>query len=137
MGNPNQVVSTEIWREGRAVSVTLEYPNGARCVASWVDLSDLWDFKETLEIYGDTKRVILSYPTGFARGLLSSVVIQGVDDSGTTYRTEPAVAWESAFVRELRHFHDCIVNGTACRTPVESARNDISLIIDIIKRYLK
>jgi predicted dehydrogenase len=106
-------------------------------VATWVDLSDLWDFKETLEVYGDDKRVIVSYPTGFARGILSTVTIQGIDARGITYRQEPAIDWESAFVRELRHFHDCITNGTPSRTSVESARNDIALIIDIIKRYLE
>lgn len=136
LGQPSEVVSADIWREGRAITITLAYPNGARCVASWVDLSNLWDFKETLEIYGDDKRVIVSYPTGFARGILSTVTVQGVDGRGVTYRLEPAIDWESAFRRELRHFHDCIVNDRPCRTPVESARDDIALIIDIIKRYL-
>ena len=135
LGIPSQVVSTDIWQEGRAVTMTLAYPNGSRCVASWVDLPDLWDFKETLEVYGDDRRVIVSYPTGFSRGILSTVTIQGVDAQGTTYRHEPAIDWESAFVRELRHFHACITDGTPCRTPIEEARNDIALIIDIIKRY--
>jgi predicted dehydrogenase len=135
LGLPNQVVHTEIWREGRALTFTLAYPGGGRCVASWVDLSNLWDFKETLEIYGDDKRVILSYPTGFARGILSTVTVQGIDEKGTTFRQEPALDWESPFVRELGHFYECIVNDTPCRTPVESARDDIALIIDIIKGY--
>ena len=134
-GMPSEVVNVDIWRGGGAVTFTLAYPNGARCVASWVDLPDLWDFRETLEVFGDDKRVSLSYPTGFARGVPSAVVVQGVDEGGVTYRKEPALAWEGAFVRELRHFHDCIVNGTPCRTPVESARGDISLIVDIIRRY--
>jgi predicted dehydrogenase len=136
MGVPQRVVSTEIWEEGRAVTITFEYANDARCVATWVDLPNLWDFKETLEIYGDNQRVLVSYPTGFARGILSTVTIRGSDPNGRAYRQEPAVDWESAFRRELRHFHDCIVNGTPCYTSVESARHDIALIIDIIKRYL-
>jgi len=136
LGVPSEVVSTEIWQDGRAVTTTLAYPNGARCVASWVDLSDLWDFKETLEVYGDDKRVLVSYPTGFSRGILSTVTIQGVDEAGVSYRKEPAIDWESAFSRELRHFHACIVEGTSCRTSVASARDDIGLIIDIVKRYL-
>ena len=135
LGLPSAVVSAEIWQEGRAVTFTLVYPNGARCVATWIDLPDLWDFKETLEIYGDARRVLLSYPTGFARGMLSSLVIQGTGGDGTAHRTEPAVDWESAFLRELRHFHECIVDGTANRTPLAAARDDISLIIDIIGRY--
>ena len=96
---------------------------------------DLWDFRETLEVYGDRRRVLVSYPTGFARGILSRVVLQGTDDRGTAYRTEPAVDWESAFLRELLHFHECITTGVPNRTPLVDARADIKLIIDIVKRY--
>ena len=135
LGMPSRVVSTEIWREGRAITYVLEYPGGYRCVASWVDLVDLWDFKETLEIYGDGKRVILSYPTGFSRGQLSRVTIQGIDTTGTSYRSEPAIAWDNAFVQELRHFHACITTGATCHTSIASARDDIALIIDIIRCY--
>ena len=135
LGQPTKVVSTEIWRNGRAITITLEYANGARGVASWVDLSNLWDFHETLEIYGDDKRVLVTYPTGFARGVLSTVTVQGIDERGTSYRKEPNIDWETAFKRELRHFHDCVVDGVPCRTPVESARYDIALIIDMIKAY--
>ena len=135
LGVPDAVVSTEIWREGRAVTFTLEYPGGARCVATWIDLPELWDFRETLEVYGDRQRVLLSYPTGFARGILSRLVVQGTDERGSAYRSEPAVDWESAFLRELRHFHECIVTGVPNRTPLAAARDDIRLIIDIVKRY--
>lgn len=135
LGLPAHIVSSEIWFDGRAVTFTLVYPNGARCVASWIDLPDLWDFRETLEVYGDDKRVLVTYPTGFARGILSTVTVQGIDPNGVSYRTEPAIDWESAFVRELRHFHACITEGATCRTPVASARDDIALIIDIIAAY--
>jgi predicted dehydrogenase len=136
LGLPNAVVSTEIWNGSRGVTIVFEYPSGARCVATWVDLPDLWDFQETLEVYGDDKRVMVSYPTGFARGILSEVTVQGIDADGTTFRKQPAIAWESAFVRELRHFHHCIIEGTSPRTSVESARVDIALIIDIINSYI-
>jgi predicted dehydrogenase len=135
LGLPSRVVSADIWLDGRAVTMTLEYPNGARCVASWVDLPNLWDFKETLEVYGDDKRVIVAYPTGFARGVLSTVTVQGIDERGVTYKQEPAIAWESAFMRELRHFHACIVDGTPCRTSVQQAKEDISFIISVIEHY--
>jgi predicted dehydrogenase len=136
LGLPSRVVSTEIWRDGRAITYTLEYPNGARCVASWVDLSNLWDFQEWLEIYGDDKRVLLGYACGFARSVLSRVIVQGIDENGTTYKKEPNIDWDNAFLAELRHFHECIVDGVPCHTPIESARDDVQLIIDIIKRYL-
>lgn len=135
LGSPSEVISAEVWSEGAGVNIVLGYPNGARCVATWVDLPNLWDFKETLEIYGGEKRVLVSYPTGFSRGILSEVTIQGIDEDGTTYRKKPAVEWESAFVRELRHFHACITEGITCYTPLESAKKDIELIINIVKCY--
>ena len=136
LGVPSRVVGTEIWNAGRAINTILDYTSGARCVASWVYLAGVWDFKETLEVYGDRKRVIVSYPTGFARGILSTVTVQGIDPDGTSYRKEPAIEWESAFSRELRHFHECIRRGTPTRTSVASARGDIALIIDIVKAYI-
>ena len=137
LGSPSQVVSAEVWSEGRGVTIVFGYPNGARCVATWVDLPDLWDFKETLEVYGDKKRVLVSYPTGFSRGILSDVTIHGIDADGTTYSKTPAIEWESAFVRELRHFHACITEGKTCYTSLASARDDIALIIDIVRCYVQ
>ena len=136
LGMPDRVVSTEIWQQGRGISIVLEYPIGARCVATWVDLPDLWDFRETLEVYGDAKRVLLSYPTGFARGIPSAVTVQEIDSGGTASVRQPAIDWESAFSRELRHFHACITDGAPNRTPVADARHDVALIIDIIGAYL-
>lgn len=136
MGLPVEIVGTDIWLDGRAFTTTLAYANGARCVATWVDLPDLWDFQESLEIYGGNKRVILEYPTGFSKGQLSRVTVQGIDAAGVSYRRQPAIAWDSAFVRELRHFHACIVDGVPCRTPLSDAKLDVALIIDIVKRYL-
>ena len=135
-GQPKEVVSTEIWNQGRAINTLLAYPNGARCAASWIDLPKVWEFTETLEVYGDTARTLLTYPSGFARGVLSQVTIHGIDSEGRSFRREPAVEWEIAFVRELRHFHACITEGIPCRTPVDEARKDIQLVIDIVKAYL-
>lgn len=136
LGIPNKIHSSDIWFNGRAVTMNLEYANGSRCVASWIDLPELWDFHETLEVYGDDKRVIVTYPTGFApRGMLATVTVQGIDADGVHYKKEPKIDWESAFSREIRHFYDCIRNGASCRTPIESAREDIALIIDIVKSY--
>ncbi|MFZ1757415.1 MAG: Gfo/Idh/MocA family oxidoreductase [Caldilineaceae bacterium] len=136
MGLPTEIVSTEIWLDGRAFTTTLAYANGARCVATWIDLPELWDFQESLEIYGGNKRVILEYPTGFSKGHISKITIQGIDEVGVTYRKQPAIDWDSAFVREMRHFHSCITEGTACRTPLSDAGLDVGLIIDIVKAYL-
>ena len=129
-GMPSRVVSTEIW-DG-AITTIFEYPEGHRCVASWVDLPQIWDFHETLEVYGSSKRVIVSYTTGFQKAV-STLTVYDLDDQGRTVRREPALDWENPFRRELRHFHDCIVNDKEPRASVQSARDDVSLVIDIIR----
>jgi predicted dehydrogenase len=136
MGVPAEVVSTEIWNQGWGIAALFAYESGARCAATWVELSQVRDFKETLEIFGDDRRITLSYPTGFARGILSTVTIQGLDQEGNPVCRQPAIPWESPFVRELRHFHECITTGAAPQTSLEEARQDIKLIIDIIRAYV-
>ena len=136
-GDPARVVSTELWNGGFGITTIFEYSSGARCVVSWVELPGIRAFKETLEISADERRLNLSYPTGFARGILSEVKIEGIDGEGRPFEQKPYIEWESAFARELRHFHSCIVDGAPCRTPIEDGRRDVALIGDICRRYLE
>ncbi len=137
MGIPTQVNSVDIWQEGRAVTIQLEYPNGARCNSTWIDLPNLWDFKETLEVCGDDKRITLKYPTGFSRGQLSELQVQEIDVQGMTISKRPAIDWDSAFIREMQSFHRSITTGAVCRSPLTEARHDIKLIIDVITHYMQ
>ena len=133
-GPPEHVVGTEIWQGGRALTTTLQYPPGYRCVSTWVDLPDLWDFHETLEVYGSRKRVCVSYATGLSRAQ-SRLRVQGIDAAGSAFATEPALHWESPFRRQLRHFHDCITAGRRPRSPIREAGADIDLIVEILEAY--
>ncbi len=135
LGQPQRVVSTELWHDGWGINTVLQYEGGFICTLTWVELLKVWAFEETLEIYGHDQRVILTYPSGFTRGQPSHLVLQGIDSDGISYRKEPTITWDNPFTNELRHFHACITQNTPCRTPLEEARNDISLVIDIIKAY--
>jgi predicted dehydrogenase len=134
-GPPQRVLSAEIWQNGRAVSTVLDYGDGKRAVCSWVDLPELWDFKETLEVYGAQERVIVSFPTGFARGLPSTVTMHGMNSDRTPWRQE--YQWhDNPFKLELLHFGDCIRAGKSPITTGREAIADIALVGDIVKKYL-
>jgi predicted dehydrogenase len=134
-GPPRRVVSTEVWAEGRGITTVLEYDEEKRAVVSWVDLPVLWDFKETLEVYGTKERVLMSFPTGFARGLPTTVVVQGSEPDGSPYKKE--LAWhENPFKSELRYFRECILEGKPVRTPAREVVHDIALVRDIILAYV-
>jgi predicted dehydrogenase len=135
-GPPRRVLSAEIWLDGRAISTVLDYGTDRRAVASWVDLPELWDFKETLEVYGSRERVLVSFPTGFARGLPSYVTLHGMDADRTPWRRE--YAWhDNPFKLELQHFGECIRSARPPLTPGREAIDDIRLVGDIVKTYLR
>jgi predicted dehydrogenase len=131
-GPPKRVLSAEIWLDGRAVSTTLDYGADLRAVASWVDLPELWAFKETLEVYGSRERVLVSFPTGFSRGLPSYVTLHGMDADATPWRRE--YAWhDNPFKLELQHFGECIRTGKPPLTPGRDAIDDIKLVGEIVR----
>jgi predicted dehydrogenase len=131
-GPPTRIVSSNLWRGGSAINVVLEYAGDVRCAATWIDLPELWDFRETVEVYGSRDRVIMSFPTGFAIGLPTDVTVQGMEADGTPWKKQVVVSHESPFLREIIHFHDCIVNGTTPETNGADAIADIALVRDIV-----
>src|SRR5919202_222009 len=135
-GPPRRVLSAEIWLDGRAVSTVLDYGDQRRAVVSWVDLPELWDFKETLEVYGSRERVLVSFPTGFARGLPSYVTLHGMDADRTAWRRE--YSWhDNPFKLELQHFGSCIRSGQQPSTPGRDAVADIELVGNIVTTSLR
>ena len=135
-GTPERVVSMEQWSEGMSVSMVLAYEGDKRCVATWTHLPELWDFRETLEVFGSAQRVSIRFPTGFARGEPSPVTVQGMDGS-KPWKKEVIVNNQNSFKLELIHFHDCIINGKKPLTDGYAARQDHALCRDIIKAYMQ
>ncbi|HET8524467.1 MAG TPA: Gfo/Idh/MocA family oxidoreductase [Thermomicrobiales bacterium] len=134
-GPPERVLSTEIWADGRGISTTLAYADEKRAVCTWVDLPELWDFKETMEVYGSRERVIASFPTGFARGLPSTVDVHGMDEQRNAWRKQ--LSWhDNPFKIELEHFGESIRSGNPPITTGRAAIDDIALVRDIVLAYL-
>lgn len=134
-GPPSRVLATEIWAEGGGITTTLEYDDGKRAVCTWIDLPELLDFKETLEVYGSRERVIVSFPTGFSRGLPSSVVLHNMDKEHRPWRKE--LTWQSdPFKEEVLHFYDSVVSGRKPDTEGSATVHDIELVRDIVLAYL-
>jgi predicted dehydrogenase len=135
-GPPARVLSAEIWAEGRGISTVLEYPGERRAVCTWVDLPELWDFRETLEVYGSRDRVLATFPTGFARGLPSTVTLHGMDADRTPWRKE--LSWhDNPFLLELREFRRCVLEGATVETDGRGAVHDVALVRDIVLAYLE
>jgi hypothetical protein len=134
-GAPARVISSEIWEAGHGITTVLEYASGARAVATWVDLPELWAFEETLEVYGSRERVIVSFPTGFSRGLPTHVTVQEIEPGGLA--SAKHLEWhENTFERELVHFGQCIREGQTPSTPGAEVPHHAALVRDIVLTHL-
>ncbi|TAK20381.1 MAG: Gfo/Idh/MocA family oxidoreductase [Chloroflexota bacterium] len=134
-GPPTRVISTEIWADGRGINTVLEYPGEKRAVCTWVDLTELPEFTETLEIYGSRRRVRVSFPSGFARGADTVATIHAIEPGGEASRR--TLTWhENPFKNEIRHFRQCIVDGVEPITPGRRVVADIALVRDIVRAYV-
>lgn len=135
-GPPTRVLSTDIWSQGNGITTTLEYPGDKRAVCTWIDLPELWDFRESLEVYGSRDRVIATFPTGFSLGQPSTVTQHGMDADSTPWRKE--LSWhENPFERELEHFRHCVLTGERPETTGSDGVHDIALVRDIILAYVQ
>jgi hypothetical protein len=133
-GPPAAVLSTEIWADGGGITTTLAYADGKRAVCTWVDLPELWAFEETVEVYGSRERVIVSFPTGFSKGLPTTVTLHGTDADRLAWRKE--LSWhDNPFALELDHLYACAREGERPLTPGREAMHDIALVRDIITKY--
>jgi predicted dehydrogenase len=135
-GPPTRVVSTELWNRGRGITTVLEYPDEKRAVCSWVSLPELWEFTETLEVYGSRERVLVSFPTGFSKGAPSTVTLLAAGADGHPYRKQ--LTWrDNPFKLEIQHFRECILTGTQPITPGRDAIADVALVADIVKAWVE
>ena len=135
-GPPTRVVSTELWAEGRGITTVLEYPDDKRAVCSWVSLPELWEFTETLEVYGSRERVLVSFPTGFSKGAPSTVTLHGAETNGHPF--EKQLTWrDNPFKLEIQHFRECVLSGKQPITPGRDAIADIALVADIVKAWVE
>jgi predicted dehydrogenase len=123
---PAEVVGGDSWNGGRAVYGALRLQNGARVDGAWIQLLETFEYRETIQLMFDEEVHSLEFPSPWLK------------QHPTTYRRSRRDgrvddvriinAFDEAFARELRHFHNCIVDGIACRTPPEDARLDIDVL---------
>ena len=131
-GMPDAVLATEIWKDGGGITTTLQYPDDVLVLMTWIDLPDLWAFEETFAVYACEERVTISFPTGFSRGLPTTVIVQEPDADGTPMRRE--LCWhENPFKRELEHFHAAVTMGGSLHTPGDELKDHLMLVREIVR----
>jgi virulence factor len=132
IGEPERVVSCEVWQRGGCVNTVLAYPNDLRCSYSFAYLPNLRDYREELAFYGGTERVRIVFPSPFLRNMPTELFHQFPRD-GAAAETRFVVNYEEAFKEELRAFHAHVVDGTRPETDVEDYRGDLRILAEMAR----
>jgi predicted dehydrogenase len=123
---PIEVVDAAWWAGGRSITGSARLANGARWDNAWIQLLDIREYRETIGLYFADSLRELRFPSPWLKQSPTTYVRSEADGSARSVRV--VESHEESFLRELVHFHQCIAEGTECRTPPEQARVDIDLL---------
>lgn len=130
---PRHVVDAACWADGYAVAGTIGLANGGRWTTTFMQLEGVHDFRMSIALYFSDSVRTLTLPAPYLRQSPTRYERAGEQDG---VQVERAVgSFRESFVRELEHFHDCVVEGVACRTPPEQARADLELLTAMFRHW--
>jgi len=91
--------------------------------------NESWD--EELAVFGDERTVKVTIPFPYLKHVPLSVRVEETI-GGALVHQDIVTSYDEAYKRELRHFHDCIVNDREPLTNGEDARKDLELAVRMI-----
>jgi predicted dehydrogenase len=135
-GSPEEVLSTEIWADGRYYTATMRYPGDARCVF-YTGVMGVRRFDEKMTVYAGDRMVEIAFPSPFLKSTPTMVRVSENRPDGAYREEEILASYEEAFKEELIHFHDCVVHDRAPLTDVLEGRHDTELLLRFVEAYTR
>jgi predicted dehydrogenase len=127
-GEVAEIHHADLVADGRYMTARLEYENGVACVLESGDSERKW-FEEFVRVDGPDGMVTLEFSNPFIRNSPAELRHKrGREELADTVETP---GYDESFKRELAAFVDCVRGDREVRTPVEEARDDLALIIDL------
>jgi hypothetical protein len=128
VGLPARPVSSGHWAGGKAANLAFRLGGGAGWQCAWLLLEGLEEFRETASFYFADEIHRLRFSSPYLREHATVHEVVGAADGSE--RLSRSARIHDAYRSELEHFHACIVDGVACRTPPEQARLDLAVLRD-------
>jgi predicted dehydrogenase len=139
-GDPHQVRYAEV-RAGTPIPplpvlqvlAVLDYGPEAACV--WETrafvANEAWD--EELAVFGNEQTVRVHFPFPYLKNAPTIVRVEETV-GGVLIHQEISASYDEAYKRELKHFHECVVNDVEPLTNGEDGKKDLEFAIRIIDR---
>jgi predicted dehydrogenase len=131
LGEPARIRKVELWRETMSIQVLVEYSPELCCCLEWHHLPYLNAYREEYSFYGNRKRVSLQFPAPYYLHSPSPVYVEGCEGE-LTWEKRIVVSHDEAYRRELRDFHERVLDRRQPLANVDEARRHIRFIQDVI-----
>jgi len=131
LGEPQEVLSTDIWRDGVSIHSVLAFPDDVRCTIDWHFLAKLKHYSEEYAFFGNQDRVMWRLPSPYFKNFPSPVTIEG-GEGELAWQKTVTVSYDEAFRNELLAFYDNVQNGTEPQTHIREAVKHHELIQKMI-----
>lgn len=136
LGEPEQVVSAHVWRDGFAQTSLTRFRGDVRVSLTWISLPGLKHYEERLRFLSPEKRVTLTFPSPYLRHAATPLEVERMDGEELVVE-QRRVSYEEAFRAELHHFRRCLADGTAPTPSLDDALGDARWIEAIARAYGK
>ncbi len=135
-GVPDEVLYSDIYNKDTILAV-LKFGKDIRCVWEGALLLARREWDEKFEVYGNKKRLSVDFPFPYVKNVQTVVRINEQDERDPKANIDKTIyaSYDEAFKREWRHFYTCITENQTPITNSRKARNDIELMINIIKTF--
>jgi predicted dehydrogenase len=135
LGEPLSVDHAQLSRH--VCSVELTFAGGVACHLSWVDLPGIARYRQQFAFYAPDRRLTLTLPSPFLRGMPSELVVEGGEPLGVaSWARREDVSYEEAFKRELVELAAAIAEGRAPRTDGLDGLHDVALCGSIARAHM-
>lgn len=134
MGQPEGVLSANLWAGGTSFTATLAYPGDVRANYTWTLIPYVKHYEETFSFYASDGRVMIRFPSPYLRNAPTFVDLERMEGEELQV-TRLTVSYEEAFKRELIELADCVRTGRAPRTDASGFRQDLEVLTAIARSF--
>src|SRR5438132_10332216 len=103
---PAEVIGGDWWNEGRAVTGAVRLTNGSRWDSAWIQLLDVYEYRESVAFYFAEEVHTLTFPSPWLKQSPTRYEVARAKDRARV--AESFESYEESFAREPEHFHDCV-----------------------------
>jgi predicted dehydrogenase len=135
LGEPLSVEHAQLSR--RVCSIELTFAGDVACHLSWVDLPGIARYEQELAFYAPDRRLTLTLPSPYLRGMPSALVVEGGEPLGVaSWSRREDVAYDEAFKRELVELDAAIREQRAPRTDGLDGLHDVALCHAVARAHM-